>query len=197
MTTGLTPDTRSATASVRGTARRGRALCAALAVAGTGLVATAAPAGAHEITGPMSGETRSALAQVRAATAAYHDVATAAADGFVPASPCASNPAGPGAMGVHDVDMARLATGFEPTRPEVLIDEPQDDSRMRLVGVEYVVLDADQDPATDGRPVFPGGISFHAPHAGPGPIAYTLHAYIWKHNPAGLFVDYDPRNTCP
>ena len=197
MTTELTTDTRTPSAPGRSTARRARALCAALAVAGTGLATTAAPAGAHEITGPISGETRSALAQVRAATAGYHDVATAEADGFVPASPCVSNPAGPGAMGVHYVDMARLATGFEPTRPEVLIYEPQDDGRMRLVGVEYVVLDADQDPATDERPVFPGGIGFHAPHAGPGPVAYTLHAYVWKHNPAGLFVDYNPRNSCP
>lgn len=197
MTTELTTDTRTPSAPGRSTARRARALCAALAVAGTGLATTAAPAGAHEITGPISGETRSALAQVRAATAGYHDVATAEADGFVPASPCVSNPAGPGAMGVHYVDMARLATGFEPTRPEVLIYEPQDDGRMRLVGVEYVVLDADDDPAADERPVFPGGIGFHAPHAGPGPVAYTLHAYVWKHNPAGLFVDYNPRNSCP
>jgi hypothetical protein len=100
-------------------------------------------------------------------------------------------------MGVHYVDMARLATGFEPTRPEVLIYEPQKNGRMRLVGVEYVVLDADQDPATDERPVFPGGVTFHAPHPGPGPVAYTLHAYIWKNNPAGMFVDYNPRNSCP
>jgi hypothetical protein len=56
-------------------------------------------------------------------------------------------------------------------------------------------MDADQDPATDERPVFPGGIGFHAPH-GPGPVAYTLHAYLWKNNPAGIFVDYNPRNSC-
>jgi hypothetical protein len=99
-------------------------------------------------------------------------------------------------MGVHYVDPARLATGFELTRPEVLIYEPQGDGRMRLVGVEYVALDADQDPGTVEQHAFPGGIGFHAPHAGPGPVAYTLHAYVWKHNPAGLFVDYNPRNSC-
>jgi hypothetical protein len=167
-----------------------------VAVAAAGLLATAAPAGAHEITGPISGQTRSALAEVRAATAGYHDIDAALADGFVQASPCVSNPAGPGAMGVHYVDMSRLATGFELTRPEVLIFEPQKDGRMRLVGVEYVVLDADQDPATDERPVFPGGVRFHAPHAGSAPVAYTLHAYVWKNNPAGMFVDYNPRNSC-
>ena len=191
LTTPQTTDTRAPRR------RTVRALCAALAVAGAGLGALAAPAAAHEITGPISGETRAALAQVRAATASYHDVATAEADGFVPSSPCVSNPAGPGAMGVHYVDMDRLATGFEPNRPEVLIYEPQADGRMRLVGVEYVVLDADQDPATDERPVFPGGVRFHAPHPGPGPVMYTLHAYVWKNNPAGLFVDYNPRNSCP
>jgi hypothetical protein len=200
LTTELTTETRTPSAisaPSRRTARRGRALCAALAVAGTGLMATAAPAGAHDITGPISGETRSALAQVRAATAGYHDVSAAEADGFVQASPCVSNPNGPGAMGVHYVDMARLATGFELTRPEVLIYEPQQNGRMRLVGVEYVLLDADQDASTVEQHTFPGGVGFHAPHAGSAPVAYTLHAYVWKNNPAGLFVDYNPRNSCP
>ena len=168
----------------------------AAALAGTAALTAAGPAAAHEITGPISGETRTALAELRAATADYHDVEVAKADGFVQGTACVSNPAGDGAMGIHYVDMARLATGFEPNRPEVLIYEPQEDGRLRLVGVEYVVLDADQDPTTDERPVFPGGISFHAPHATPGPVAYTLHAYVWKNNPAGLFVDYNPRNSC-
>ncbi len=189
------PTAPAPSAHHRGTARRGRAVCAALALAGAGLVATAVPAGAHEITGPISGETRSALAQVRAATAAYHDLDAALADGFVQGSPCVSDPSGPGAMGVHFVDMTRLADGFEPTRPEVLLYEPQDDGRMRLVGVEYVVLDLNPDPTVDERPVFPGGIGFHAPHAGGAP-AYTLHAYLWKSNPAGMFVDFNPRNSC-
>ena len=187
--------TAPSTIAPRRTARRGRAVCTALALTCTSLLATATAAGAHEITDPISGETRTALAQVRAATAAYHDLDAALADGFVQGTPCVSNPAGPGAMGVHFVDMARLATGFELTRPEVLIYEPQDDGRMRLVGVEYVVLDVNPDPAVDERPVFPGGVGFHAPHAGAAP-AYTLHAYLWKHNPAGMFVDYNPRNSC-
>jgi hypothetical protein len=96
-------------------------------------------------------------------------------------------------MGVHYVDPTRMATGFELTRPEALLYEPQGNGRMRLVGVEYLVM-PDPDPATDDRPVFPGGIGFHAPHALP---AYTLHAYIWKNNPEGMFVDFSPRVTCP
>jgi hypothetical protein len=190
-----TADTRTG-APARRTTPRGRALCAALAVAGTSLVAAAAPAGAHEITGPVSGETRAALAQLRAATARYHDLDTALAEGFVQGTQCVSNPDGPGAMGVHYVDMARLTTGFETTRPEVLIYEPQENGRMRLVGVEYVVLDADQDASTLEQHAFPGGVGFHAPHAGTAPVAYTLHAYVWKHNPAGTFADYNPRNSC-
>lgn len=183
-------------ASPRRTARRAAGLVLALATTAAAVTAAAPAASAHEITGPLNGETRAALAGARAATAQYHDLDRALADGFEQGTDCVSNPTGPGAMGVHYYSPARLATGFEPDRPEVLIYEPQDDGRMRLVGVEYVVFDADQDPATDERPVFPGGISFHAPHAGPGPVTYTLHAYLWKNNPEGIFVDYNPRNSC-
>ena len=174
---------------------RSAALGAALAVAGGCVVASAAPAAAHEITGPISGETRAALGQLRAATAAYHDRDRALADGFVPASECVSNPDGPGAMGVHYLDPSRLADGFDLTRPEVLIYEPRRNGTMRLVGVEYVAMDADQDPSTVEHHEFTGGIGYHAPH-GPGPVAYTLHAWVWKSNPLGMFVDYNPRNSC-
>ena len=26
---------------------------------------------------------------------------------------------------------------------------------------------------------------------------YILHAWIWKHNPAGMFVDWNPEVICP
>ena len=100
-------------------------------------------------------------------------------------------------MGVHMFDPARLATGFELTRPEVLIYEPQADGSMKLVAVEYVVMDADQDPSTDERPTFPGGVHFHgAAGGGEAPVFYPLHAWLWKTNPEGVFVDYNPRVSC-
>ena len=136
--TAPTPASRTTTgaAAAGRTSRRGSALFAALALAGTGLVAAAAPAGAHEISGPVSGETRVALAGARAATAAYQDLDVALADGFVQATGCVPDPSGEGAMGVHYVDPSRLAIGGELTRQEIPIYEPQEDGRIRLVGVE-------------------------------------------------------------
>ena len=32
--------------------------------------------------------------------------------------------------------------------------------------------------------------------APPASVGGTLHAYVWKNNPLGLFVDYNPRNSC-
>jgi hypothetical protein len=29
------------------------------------------------------------------------------------------------------------------------------------------------------------------------PVHYDLHAWIFKHNPAGVFAQYNPRVTCP
>ena len=28
------------------------------------------------------------------------------------------------------------------------------------------------------------------------PGVYELHAWLWQHNPAGMFEDFNPRVTC-
>lgn len=132
------------------------------------------------------------LAAVRQATARYHDVNLAIADGYVPLSPCVSEP-GLGTMGIH---FANLALAFDPvvsaTTPEILLYVPTNDG-FRLVGVEYFALALGQ-PAPE---LF--GRSLDGPMVHPGepiPPHYDLHAWIWQGNPAGMFAEFNPGLTC-
>lgn len=148
-------------------------------------------------------DSSSALARARSATARYHDVAVAIADGFVQASPCVAAP-GLGTMGFHYIDFSRMNPTAEVARPEALLYVPED-GELRLVAVEYIV------PVfVDGAPYFgptppadPGpapvlfGQTFEGPAAPPGaPWQFSLHAWIWSHNPAGTFAPFNPALSC-
>lgn len=92
-------------------------------------------------------ETLAELAQARQATTKYHDVAVAEADGYVPVSPYV-----PG-MGIHYLNQAVIGPFFSPETPGILLYAPAGQGRLRLVGVEYIVLDALLGPGfSDGLP---------------------------------------------
>ncbi|MGB2571822.1 hypothetical protein ACPFP2_25710 [Micromonospora citrea] len=144
------------------------------------------------------GSTSVDLAVTRAATARYHDVATAVAEGFAPAPHCAELP-GVGGMGYHYVNEANMHDGvFDITRPEILLYSPGP-AGLRLAGVEYMSVDADQDLATDDdRPTL-YGVPFDGPMPGhePGmPVHYDLHVWLWLDNPDGMFAVWNPRLSC-
>lgn len=160
------------------------------AIGATALLATMTLPG---LAGPSAPSGRE-LAHIRAATARYHDVQVALAEGYVPVSPCEQIDAG--TMGVHYLH-PRLAGDAEidPARPELLLYVPTGDGA-RLVGVEYFVAAA----ATDGvRPQL-YGVPFDGPMAGhsPGmPEHYDLHVWTWHHNPDGMTAQWNPALTCP
>ena len=80
--------------------------------------------------------------KVRNATARYLDINVAVAEGFVAATPCVSGP-DTGAMGVHFVLVSRISAGvLNAEQPEALIYEPMSNGAMRLVGVEFIVLES-------------------------------------------------------
>jgi hypothetical protein len=175
----------------------GLAAAAALAaVAGACDARSTAPAGADV---PSFGTTISAeIAQVRAATAQFQDVRVAVAAGYEPMGWCVSEP-GVGGMGVHYLKYPLvLDAGFVPTEPEALLYEPRADGSLKLVAVEYIVVaDAWHAAGNTGAPTF-GGREFERGPLGPGmPELYTLHAWVWKPNPAGMFAPHNPRVSCP
>jgi hypothetical protein len=139
------------------------------------------------------------VAQARAATARYHDVQTALADGYVPAGPCVEMP-GLGAMGVHYVNHDLLVDGvIDVARPELLLYLPDRHGRQRLVGIEYMQIDADQDLSTDDDRPWLFGVPFDGPMDGHGPgepVHYDLHVWLWSHNPVGMFAMFNPALSC-
>src|SRR5919197_542850 len=97
---------------------------------------------------------------------------------------------GMGAMGIHYAKNALVGDGrLEVSRPEALVYAPEA-GKLRLAAVEYVVLKARWDAKHATRPSLFG----HAFNLTPDgnrfglPAFYSLHAWIWKHNPAGRFA---------
>ena len=81
-------------------------------------------------------ECRSQVAQARAATAKYHEVGNALADGFRAAEACVQAPTG--AMGFHFVNPPRVQSpSVNAGEPGVLLYLPDEAGEMRLVAVEY------------------------------------------------------------
>jgi hypothetical protein len=133
------------------------------------------------------------VAAIRAVTAKYHNVQIAIADGYVPTDACV-----PG-MGYHYVKPANVMDpAIDPLNPEVLLFAPAPDG-VKLVGVEYMKVDADQDLSTDDDRPSVIGQPFEGPMLGhePGmPIHYDKHVWIWSHNVEGMFNHENPDITC-
>src|SRR5919109_2148937 len=141
------------------------------------------------------------LAKVRQATAKYHDVNVALADGFVPTPHCIAEP-GLGVMGIHYINPPRLMdTEVNILEPEILL-YVESGNGLKLVGVEYwFSIGAPDTPIPDPAP--PAPVIFDRPLDGPmdahepgQPPHYDLHAWIWKANPAGIFAPFNPNVSC-
>jgi hypothetical protein len=135
------------------------------------------------------------LAQVRAAVATYHQPEAAQDAGWdlVPGlDHCFDNP-GVGAMGYHYIDAARLDLELDPLRPEALVYVPGPQGQLRLGAVEYIVPAAPWDAVHDHPPMVLGR---HL-HLNEALGVYVLHAWIFQHNPSGMFEDWNPRVSCP
>ncbi len=101
---------------------------------------------------------------------------------------CFDNAAG--GMGVHYVK--GIDADVTANVPEAMVYEITAGGRLKLVGVEYIVPDELVDPA---NPPMLFGQKFH--HHEYLPV-YILHVWAWKHNPSGLFGDYNPNvRACP
>jgi hypothetical protein len=135
------------------------------------------------------------LADLRAATVKYHDIEMAIENGFEQGSGCVSTP--DGGMGFHYVNFAIVDGNYDPTMPEALLYEMAKNGKMKLVGVEFVIVKDAWDTENDVIPNF-GMQEFDIAFA-PIPLPfdnYQLHAWVWKNNPSGIFSKYNPKVVC-
>jgi hypothetical protein len=147
-----------------------------------------------------SGDT---LANARDATAIYTDPSAALAGGYTLLTDAAGlaciDMPGQGAMGVHYVNGTLIQSGaLDPARPQALVYEVQPSGRVQLVAVEYVVFQATWDASHNQAPtLFGQTFMLNAADNRFGlPAFYSLHAWIWKHNPSGTFAPFNPQVHC-
>lgn len=165
-----------------------------------------------------NGGEAAALAVVRGATAAFHDVDKAIAAGYVSPVGGHCDEIGAGAMGVHSQNPRLIQNpALIPEQPEILMYLPTGDGNYRLIGVEYFqavllrnTLTGQVAPWFAPTP-WPAeyvvvnstpslfGESFQGPMPGhiPGmPWHYDLHVWLWTPNPSGMFAQWNPSIRC-
>lgn len=135
------------------------------------------------------------LQEVKKATARFNSTTQAIRTGYLPDDHCAAIP-GVGGMGYHWVNPDFIfGNGFDPLQPEALLYEADKNGNLKLVGVEYIVIDEGQ-----GKPSF-GDHPFDDAGAPPleaeGYENWTLHVWLYKDNPSGIFNPWNPNVSCP
>jgi hypothetical protein len=135
--------------------------------------------------------------EVRLGTAAFRDPDAAMDAGYGSAGSCVTGPE-EGAMGIHFPNGELVSDpALDPRRPEILIYE-QRGNRLRLVGVEFLVI-AEAWHQTNAAPPVLMGQHFHhvgSPNRYGLPPFYELHVWAWRENPHGMFVDWNPAVSC-
>lgn len=181
-------------------------MCAAagVVIAAPGSGAATAAAGAEHADHQEHHDHQAELAQVRRATARFHDLDAALAAGYELGwvngsgtriiTGCVASPTA-GAMGYHYFNpqlMADLTT--ELLQPEVLVYAPGPEGQLRLVAVEWIVRGANSNPPGVSEAPSLLGMPMHilVPPVG----FYLTHAWVWEPNPAGMFSDFNPNVSC-
>ena len=98
---------------------------------------------------------------------------------------------GLGGMGFHWVNPALVDPVFDPLQPEAVLYAPGPGGQLRLIGLEYIVINTGQPaPQFGTQPFDVGGTPIQAPH-------WSLHLWLYEPNPSGLFAPFNPNVSCP
>ncbi|UCH66502.1 MAG: hypothetical protein JSW63_05070 [Ignavibacterium sp.] len=133
------------------------------------------------VLGKLHGKLRTELARVRRATAKYHRIEIAIADGYADINVVVQG------MGYHYMKVENVDGVFDLEKPEILVytKNPRN-GKMRLVAVEYAVPNTEPMPEgfTGNDDVWVNNSDFEL---------WLLHAWVWYHNPDGIFNPTNPR----
>jgi hypothetical protein len=148
----------------------------------------------------FAGTDRSNLAAAKDATAAFRSVDTAKGAGYAELRDakhiaCIAMP-GTGGMGIHYVNGKLVKDAvLDPRRPEALVYAPKGKA-LHLAALEYIVF---AKAWTKKAPPSLFGKTFDYTPAGNRfglPAFWSLHAWLWKHNPAGTLTPWNPQVFC-
>ena len=129
------------------------------------------------------------IKSVRRATARFHSTAQAIAAGYEPDDHCVSAP-GLGGMGFHWVNPSLVDPVFDPLTPEAILYAMGPGGNLRLVALEYIVINVGQPTPMFGDQQFDvGGTPVPVPH-------WSLHVWLYENNPSGIFAPFNPNISC-
>lgn len=135
------------------------------------------------------------LRELRAELAAFEQVDAALAAGFGLFGECMSG--AQGAQGIHFTNGDRIGDpGLDALNPEVLMYEPRPDGTLRLVGAEYLVFQQAWHDLGNVAPPVLLGREFTLNTTLLDEPFYALHAWVWQHNPLGIFANWNPLVDC-
>jgi len=120
------------------------------------------------------------LQQVRAATAKYQNIENAFADNY-DKDPVVILPN----MGYHFLKLELVSPVFDLRKPAILVYNKKDNGNFELVAVEYAVPMSSLPPH-----VAPEGFTGNDDEWNENTLNtgwWTLHAWVWKNNPDGVF----------
>jgi hypothetical protein len=136
------------------------------------------------------GQETDLLKSVRRATSRFHSTTQANMAGHESEDHCVSAP-GLGGMGYHWVNPSLVDPIFDPLKPEAILYATGPGGNMRLIGLEYIVINVGQPvPMFGDQPFDVGGSPVPVPH-------WTLHVWLYEHNPSGMFAPFNPNVSCP
>jgi len=131
------------------------------------------------------------LATLRRATAKYHNIDNAIADGFVPVA-CETRP-GHTSAGLLYANFGRVADGvIDLEKPEGLLYHAGGNGPPQLAGVDLAVPAFDEDMNPTEPPELLGNTFYMEEEFG----VWGLHVWIWRHNPEGIFAEGHPNISC-
>lgn len=124
---------------------------------------------------------RRELSIARSSTTKYRKLDRAIADGYVDINVVVQN------MGYHYLKNENVDGNFDPGKPEILVyAKNRWNGKMRLVAVEYAIPNTEPKPEgfTGNDDVWENNPDFGL---------WLCHAWVWYHNPDGIFTDMNPR----
>ena len=118
------------------------------------------------------------VADVRAATAKFHDVKVAMGAGYVHFLNC--------------FDSAQRGMG-QHNAPQAMVYEVEK-NKLQLVAVEWIAPIQDPSNPNEAAPTLLGQTFTRLDFLG----VWALHAWLWRPNPTGMFKNYNPAvSMCP